>query len=617
MSELEVGRAEQQQPQQQRPQQQQRPSGLIQEQTEGRRDEQTASGQQGGKLSRSGEPDLPSAPSETEQGVGQPSELGQQQHGGQGQQRGEVGHLTGQAGQAAFAVGPVVEQQQTSIGKEIPVTRGPKQERQKQGGSKVPVQAPELQTEKSRQPPTPTINEPSDIESEKVASSRGPGPSKLPNQPGFGAGSQSLKDQGEETAPLFYAHGEGHKGSPDISQQLQQSGHEAQSQSATYERSDPSRHRQDRLESEKVASSRGPGSSKLESQSGLGEGSQTPKSPDEESARLFYAQGEGYQGIPELSKQQAPRPQPQLHQRSPEILQQQQQQSGREAQSQTATYERSDPSRDRQDRLRKELMPGQESAELRSTTGQGGRFGREERSAVAAPVRSKQVPQSNISGLASNVAQMQFPREEGSHEMIEKSLQQGKQQPEQTLQPGKQQTEKSLQQGKQQPSGSTASESGKEHIGLGAESGRSVEYEYLPHPADIQFHSWGSTKIKAFEHMADCMFNYLADTEKVDIDRRCDFKFEVIGEDDKELLYKFLDELLFRFNTRKQIICKRVSVNYMGADPAGYRLHAIGQGEPYKAEKHGSGTEIKAITLASLQVNEQPGRTEAYVIVDI
>jgi len=277
-----------------------------------------------------------------------------------------------------------------------------------------------------------------------------------------------------------------------------------------------------------------------------------------------------------------------------------------QAQSQTTTYERSDPSRDRQDRLRKEQMPGQESAELRSTTGQGGRFGREELSAVPASVRSKEVPLSNISGLASNVAQMQFPREEGSHQMPEKSLQQGKQQPEKALQPGK-----------QQPSGSTASESGNEHIGLGAESGRFVEYEYLPHPADVQFHSWGSTKMKAFEHMADCMFNYLADTEKVDIDSRCDFQFEVMGEDDKELLYKFLDELLFRFNTRKQIICKRVSVNYMGADPAGYRLHAIGHGEPYKAEKHGSGTEIKAITLASLQVNEEPGRTEAYVIVDI
>jgi len=344
-------------------------------------------------------------------------------------------------------------------------------------------------------------------------------------------------------------------------------------------------------ESEKMPSARGPGPRQFQGQPGLSEGSESSISQGEEAAQLFYAQGEGYKGTPELTKQQAPFRKAQGY-KVPEMTQQHQP-SSHEAHSQTATYERSHPPRDRPQRLRENEMPGQASAELRSTTGQGGRFGREDLSAVPASVRSKEVPQSNISGLAGDLAQMQCPSE-GSDEPPEKSSKSEKEQPP-----------------------FTAFESGKEHIGMGFESQRPVEYEYLPHPADVQFHSWGSTKMKAFEHMADCMFNYLANTEKVDINGRYDFDFEVVGEDDKELLYKFLDELLFRFNTRKQIICKRVSINNMGANAAGYRLHAIGHGEPYNAEKHGSGTEIKAITLASLQVDERPGRTDAYVIVDI
>ena len=54
----------------------------------------------------------------------------------------------------------------------------------------------------------------------------------------------------------------------------------------------------------------------------------------------------------------------------------------------------------------------------------------------------------------------------------------------------------------------------------------------LPHPADIQFHSWGSTKLEAFGNMADCMFNYLANTGKVQIEPQYDFVFEVMDSKD-------------------------------------------------------------------------------------
>lgn len=91
-----------------------------------------------------------------------------------------------------------------------------------------------------------------------------------------------------------------------------------------------------------------------------------------------------------------------------------------------------------------------------------------------------------------------------------------------------------------------------------------------------------------------------------------------MGDDDKDLLYKFLDELLFRLSSGKQIVCKHVEIKNLDIGKDGlYHLEGLGQGEPFDLKKHPQGTEIKAITLASLQVNETTDRTDAYVIVDI
>lgn len=41
------------------------------------------------------------------------------------------------------------------------------------------------------------------------------------------------------------------------------------------------------------------------------------------------------------------------------------------------------------------------------------------------------------------------------------------------------------------------------------------------------------------------------------------------------------------------------------------------EGQRFEREKHASGTEVKAITYSNMQIREQPGDAEVFVIVDI
>lgn len=41
------------------------------------------------------------------------------------------------------------------------------------------------------------------------------------------------------------------------------------------------------------------------------------------------------------------------------------------------------------------------------------------------------------------------------------------------------------------------------------------------------------------------------------------------------------------------------------------------EGQTFERGKHASGTEVKAITYSNMQIREQPGDAEVFVIVDI
>jgi len=136
----------------------------------------------------------------------------------------------------------------------------------------------------------------------------------------------------------------------------------------------------------------------------------------------------------------------------------------------------------------------------------------------------------------------------------------------------------------------------------------------LDHTADIQFHSWGPTLKQAFEQVIVCMFGYMTELDKVEIDETKTIEIEAEGHDMESLLYGYMNEFLFNFST-EFMISKEVQI--VEFDRENLKIKAIGKGERFNKKKHGQGTEIKAITYSNMQIHENEDRSEIYVIVDI
>lgn len=139
-------------------------------------------------------------------------------------------------------------------------------------------------------------------------------------------------------------------------------------------------------------------------------------------------------------------------------------------------------------------------------------------------------------------------------------------------------------------------------------------YEYLDHTADVQCHAWGKNMSEAFQHMAECMLNYMTDIDLIKIDPEEDQILNIQGHDMESLLFNYMHELLFKFNT--DYFCA-VKVEIIEFDRENYKIRAKMQGDIYDPAKHTCGTEIKAITYSNMQIHEKDERVDLFVIVDI
>ncbi|XP_048590341.1 protein archease-like [Nematostella vectensis] len=142
---------------------------------------------------------------------------------------------------------------------------------------------------------------------------------------------------------------------------------------------------------------------------------------------------------------------------------------------------------------------------------------------------------------------------------------------------------------------------------------KSAKYEYLDHTADVQLHAWGDDLKEAFEQVAVAMFGYMTDLETVEIKR--EELIEAEGEDVINLLFHFLDEALFLMCGDPYFIVKEVEV--VEFDKENFKIKAKARGEEFDLEKHPQGTEVKAITYSNMQVHDNEGKAEVYVIIDI
>jgi len=140
-----------------------------------------------------------------------------------------------------------------------------------------------------------------------------------------------------------------------------------------------------------------------------------------------------------------------------------------------------------------------------------------------------------------------------------------------------------------------------------------MKYEYLDHTADVQLHAWGDNLQECFEQVAVAMFGYMTEIDKVE--KRGYMDLEASGSDNSNLLYNYLDELLYSFCVEPNFIASKVEI--LNFDKVNFSIKCRAYGEPFDIAKHPQGTEVKAITYSNMQVWDEPDHHEIFVIIDI
>eukprot|EP01107_Rhizomastix_libera_P011720 TRINITY_DN29350_c0_g1_i1.p1 TRINITY_DN29350_c0_g1~~TRINITY_DN29350_c0_g1_i1.p1 ORF type:complete len:142 (+),score=23.10 TRINITY_DN29350_c0_g1_i1:1-426(+) len=137
-------------------------------------------------------------------------------------------------------------------------------------------------------------------------------------------------------------------------------------------------------------------------------------------------------------------------------------------------------------------------------------------------------------------------------------------------------------------------------------------YEYLDHPADVIVHGFGGTVSASFEQAVLAMFNYMAPLQGIQALHRNEV--HVDGHDLDSLLYNLMDEFFMMYAT-EYFICSKVVITDI--DMTNFTISAYGEGEKFDPKRHEQGTEIKAITMHNMHIEEVDGVCHAYVTVDI
>jgi len=136
-----------------------------------------------------------------------------------------------------------------------------------------------------------------------------------------------------------------------------------------------------------------------------------------------------------------------------------------------------------------------------------------------------------------------------------------------------------------------------------------MKYKFLEHTADIKFQAFGKTIEKVFENSALAMFNSMYDGK---VKGNKTFKINVKGRDIESLLYNFLEELLFLFDSENFFMSK---IKNIKIDKKNFKLNAEVFGDD--AENYEIHIDIKAITYNDMFVKKEGTKFITQVVMDV
>ena len=139
-------------------------------------------------------------------------------------------------------------------------------------------------------------------------------------------------------------------------------------------------------------------------------------------------------------------------------------------------------------------------------------------------------------------------------------------------------------------------------------------FEFLEHTADVYVAAHGKSLAEAFENAALALFETMTYTKRVrEVEED---SLEVKAEDEGALLYSWLEALLLKFEIDGNVY-SRFKVDSIERTPQGYVLEARMWGEPFDREKHGSKTDVKAVTYHRMEILRSNDKVTVKYILDI
>ena len=92
---------------------------------------------------------------------------------------------------------------------------------------------------------------------------------------------------------------------------------------------------------------------------------------------------------------------------------------------------------------------------------------------------------------------------------------------------------------------------------------------------------------------------------------------EVEGTDLDNLLFQYLNELLYIFSTDDFLVCRKLKI--FEFDEVAFKIKCECYGETFDLAKHPQGTEVKAITYAQMTIvnRKDDNDFQIFVIIDI
>lgn len=138
-------------------------------------------------------------------------------------------------------------------------------------------------------------------------------------------------------------------------------------------------------------------------------------------------------------------------------------------------------------------------------------------------------------------------------------------------------------------------------------------YRILPHTADGKFQAYGATLGEAFGNAALAMASLMWDWSKVESRSRREIR--VGGKDREQLLVRFLNEILYLFDTERFLLGRAASLEIGAGQAGGLELRAVVEGDVL-AQSHEIHGDVKAVTYHDLKIEECGGFT-VQVVVDM